>query len=100
MTTVDRGTVLEDVAAMIAEVIGEDELLFEGPIALDTSFNEDLELESIEIVALAELVQTRYGDAVDFAGWISAMELDAIIALSVGDLVEFIVSCRASPSTD
>lgn len=100
MTTDDRGPVLEDVAAMIFEVIGDDELLFDGPITLATRFNEDLELESIEIVALAELVQQRYGDAVDFAGWISDMELDAIIGLSVGDLVEFIVSCRASTSTD
>ena len=90
---------LGEVCELIAEVAGEDELLFEGPIGFETRFNADLELESIEIVALAELVQERFGDAVDFAGWVSGMELDAIIALTVGDLVEFIVSCRSSMSS-
>ena len=31
----------------------------------------------------------------DFIAWISTKELDQIIALTVGELVEFIVSCRS-----
>lgn len=85
--------VLSTVAQMLREVVG-DEFLDVG-IEMETSFSEDLELESIEFVALAERMQQRYGQAVDFAGWLSEMELDRILALSVGDVVEFIVRCRS-----
>jgi len=84
--------VLATVSTLIAEVVG-DELELDGPIRLDTRFSDDLELESIEFVALAEKLQEHYGDRVDFVGWLSDKELDQIIALRVGDLVEHIVAC-------
>ena len=86
--------ILRAVEEALAEVAG-DELLLAGPITMATSFNADLELESIEFVALAEKLGQRYGASVDFVGWISAKELDQIIALTVGELVEFIASCRS-----
>ena len=86
--------ILATVQELIVEVAG-DELLVAGPIGMDTSFSGDLELESIEFVALAEKLQQRYGTGVDFVGWISKKELDQIIALTVGELVEFIASCRS-----
>ena len=88
----DRATVLSTVAGFISEVVG-DELDLDEPIAMETSFNGDLELESIEFVALAEMLQGHYGEGVDFVGWLSNKELDEIIALTVGDLVEFIIQC-------
>jgi acyl carrier protein len=87
-----RDEVLQTVAHLLREVMGDDAELG-PPIELGTSFSSDLELESIEFVALAEKVQERYGARVDFAGWLSGMELDRILSLSVGDLVEFIVAC-------
>jgi len=89
------GPVLEAVAGMIREVIGE-EWADDVEITLETSFSDDLELESIEFVALAELLQNHYGEGVDFVGWLSDLELDQIIALNVGQLVEFIDTCRSS----
>ena len=89
-----RDDILRVVERLVLEVAG-DELLLTGPITLTTSFNADLELESIEFVALAEKLQQHYGAAVDFVGWISKKELDQIIALTVGELVEFIASCRS-----
>lgn len=56
----------------------------------DTSFADDLELESIEFVALAERLQQHYGNDVDFVNWLSTLDLDGILGLTVGDLVEFI----------
>jgi acyl carrier protein len=90
----DRSQVLATVGGFITEIVG-DELELDEPIALDTSFNSDLELESIEFVALAELLQAHYGEGVDFVGWLSNKELDEIIALKVGDLVELIVQCQS-----
>jgi acyl carrier protein len=91
---VDREDILRTVERLLVEVTG-DEILLAGPITLTTSFNGDLELESIEFVALAEKLQLHYGAPVDFVGWISKKELDQIIALTVGELVEFIASCRS-----
>ncbi|MEO8839941.1 MAG: acyl carrier protein [Kofleriaceae bacterium] len=73
--------------------IAGDEILVAGPVTMTTSFNGDLELESIEFVALAEKLQHEFGERVDFVGWISGKELDQIIQLTVGELVEFIRSC-------
>jgi acyl carrier protein len=92
--TDSRDDILTTVSRLVVEVAGDD-ILLTGPITLATSFNADLELESIEFVALAEKLQQHYGGRVDFVGWISAKELDAIIALTVGELVEFIASCRS-----
>ena len=86
--------ILATVESLLTEVVG-DEITVLGPITMETSFNGDLELESIEFVALAELLQKHYGNTVDFVGWISGKELDQIIGLTVGQLVEFIVSCRS-----
>lgn len=87
--------VLAEVRLLLVEVIGDDFLL-DAEIERDTSFNEDLELESIEFVALAERLQGEYGERVDFAGWLADKELDAIITLSVGEVVDFICRCLSS----
>jgi acyl carrier protein len=85
--------ILHAIELSLVEIAG-DEILIAGPITPATSFNGDLELESIEFVALAEKLQQRFGNSVDFVGWISKKELDQLIALTVGELVEFIASCR------
>jgi acyl carrier protein len=82
--------VLGEVARIVREVIGE-EWADDVDITMSTSFAKDLELESIEFVALAEQLKVRYGKSVDFAGWLAGMELSQILELRVGQLVEFIV---------
>ena len=89
----DTENTLHTVAQLIREVIGED-WVEDEEIGMDTSFSEDLELESIEFVALAEKIQHHYGSHINFVSWLSEMELDRIIALRVGNLVEFIDRCR------
>ena len=84
--------VLEGVTTAIQTVIGEDWIL-EETITVDTSFADHLEMESIEFVALAEELQTVYGDQLDFVAWLSSKDLDQIINLTVGDVVEFISEC-------
>jgi acyl carrier protein len=83
---------------MLTVVIGEDELLMVDEVTMDTSFNDDLELESIEFVALAEELTNRYGEQVDFVGWIADMELDALVTMTVGELVDFVAGCLATPA--
>ena len=85
--------ILAKVRVCIQEVVGEawaDEI----EIQVETSFSEDLELESIELVALSEKLAEKFGAEIDFVGWLSGMELDAILGLTVGDVVEHIEQCH------
>jgi acyl carrier protein len=86
-----RREILAQVAEVVRDVIGE-EWAHEVSIELETTF-ADLELESIEIVALGEQLQERYA-SVDFAGWLGGMDLDEIIGLTVGRLVDYIAECQ------
>lgn len=84
---------LAEISTLIQEVVGED-WTFEKPITMETSFNTDLELESIEFVALAERLSARYGSGVDFAGWLAGKEFQEIVDLTVGDVVRYVDECR------
>ncbi|MGH9214322.1 MAG: acyl carrier protein [Acidimicrobiales bacterium] len=86
--------VLGVVTHMLIDVIGP-EYLIGLDIDLDTAFDADLELESLEFVGLAERLLAHYGEEVDFVAWLATMELDEIIDLTVGDLVAFIVAAAA-----
>jgi acyl carrier protein len=88
--------VLETISAMIRSLIGEE--ADEIEIDMTTSFLNDLELESIEFVALAEKLRAHFGASVDFAGWMASMELKQILSLTVGDLVRFIETCTSQPA--
>lgn len=81
--------VLAEITGMIVEIVG-DEFLLADEITMDTTFNEDLALESVEFVALAELLHHRYGAGVDLMGFLSEKDMDGILAMSVGELVTHI----------
>ena len=80
---------LQAIGDIIRDVVGED-WIREVPITRETAFNKDLELESLEFVALAERLQEEYGARVDFVGWLSSQDLDQIVEMKVGELVDFI----------
>jgi acyl carrier protein len=87
--------VLDEVVRMIEEVVGEDVLL--GiEVTPDTTFSDDLGLESIEFVALADRLRERYGDRVDLVAFLGDMDIDEIMAMTVGQLVDHIESQPAS----
>ncbi len=88
--------VLDEVVRMLVEVVGEDFLL-DVEVGPETTFNDDLALESIEFVALAERLQQRYGDRVDFAGFLAGMDLDQVMTMTVGDLVTHIEARLVEP---
>ena len=94
MSTTDavRDEILGEIAAMIRDVLGE-EWVQETPIERETTFGAELEFESIELVALGEQIQARW-PAVDFVTWLSSMQLDEIIEMRVGQLVDYVAECR------
>jgi len=99
MSDARRQLVLEEVTRMLREVIGE-QWAVDFPITAETSFSKDLELESIEFVALAEQITERYGKRVNLAAWLATMDLEQILELRVGQLVEFIAQCTSQPMTE
>jgi len=86
-TTVDG--ILDTIGRLVVDVIGE-EYVLDLDIGMDTSFNADLELESIEFVALAASLREEYGERVDFVAFLADKEVGEIIALTVGDVVRYI----------
>ncbi|MDL4816013.1 acyl carrier protein [Actinomadura opuntiae] len=86
---------LTQVVRMLAEVVGEDFLL-DVEVDRDTTFNDDLGLESIEFVALADKLRDHYGDEVDLAAFIAGMDIDEIMNLTVGDLVDHIAATESA----
>ncbi|MFI9583379.1 phosphopantetheine-binding protein [Streptomyces sp. NPDC052236] len=90
LTRTDDESVLADITGMLATLLDEYGLDDVG-IGMETTFTRDLELESIDLVTLAGLLEERYGGQVNFAEFLAGMELDEIIELSVGRLVEHVV---------
>lgn len=86
----DEEAVLADIRGMLLTLLeeyGEEDL----EIGMTTTFNRDLELESIDLVTLAGLLREHYGNRVNFAVFLAGMEFEEIIELTVGRLVEYVV---------
>ncbi|HZE64978.1 MAG TPA: phosphopantetheine-binding protein [Sporichthyaceae bacterium] len=92
--SVAEAQVLEVVRAIIAQIVGE-EYLLDLQIAMDTSFEDDLEMESIEFVKLGARLTEHYGGNVDFAAFLADLDLDQIIEMRVGTVVDYIVDATA-----
>jgi acyl carrier protein len=88
-TTADR--ILDELVGMLVEVVGG-EILVATTIDRDSAFSEDLAVESIEFVALAEKLEYRYGARVDFMAFLAELEMDEILGMTVGTLVDYIAA--------
>ena len=84
-----KDVIFEQLKQFLSEMIGED-VVEEMDITGKTVFSKDLELSSIEIVTLAEKVNSYYGKNLDFSSWLYSLKLNALINLSVDDVVNFI----------
>ncbi len=89
MMTHAEERILTEITRMLVEIIGEDYVLA-LKVGMDTSFDADLELESIEFVRLAAKLTERYGERVDFVGFLADRRIDQIISLTVGDVVRHV----------
>ncbi len=92
MNTQERKVeVMNTLIEMVTEVLGEGDLGIEE----DTSFRDGLGFESIQFIALAELIQDRY-DEVNFAAWLQGKGVPQISTLRVGEVADFVVASTAS----
>ena len=89
----DQTAVLADVDTMLRDVLGDF-----GPdaeIAMDTTFRDDLGMESLDVVSLAGRLQARYGNDVNFALFVSTFDVASVGELTVGQLVDYIADSLA-----
>ena len=89
MTPTPADTVLAEITEMLRQVLDE-YVVDDVEITIDTKFYDDLEMESIDLVALAGLLEERYRGRVNFAEFIADLDLDEIITLTVGRLVDYV----------
>ena len=84
----DQTAVLADVDAMLRGVLGDF-----GPdaeITRETTFRDDLGMESLDVVSLAGRLQARYGNSVNFALFVSTLDVASVGELTVGQLVDYV----------
>ncbi|HEX3784805.1 MAG TPA: acyl carrier protein [Pseudonocardiaceae bacterium] len=81
--------VLTEVADMLRATMGD----FDNELDIrpESSFLDDLGMESIDVVALAGRLQTRYGKSVNFAQFVVGSDTALVTKLQVGQLVDHIV---------
>lgn len=81
--------VLKVVTQKIRDTINED-WIEDFEIGPETRFNDDLEIESIEFVKIADAIQNHFGNQLGIIAWLSGKSIHELICLSVGDLTSYI----------
>jgi acyl carrier protein len=89
----DRERVLADLTGLLLAVTGEDES-WARAVSPASRLEGDLRLESVELTALGVLLRQTYGDRVDLPEFIAGLDIDQILALTVGDLADYVTAQR------
>ncbi|HET9899394.1 MAG TPA: hypothetical protein VFQ44_31085 [Streptosporangiaceae bacterium] len=87
-----RQDLLARVVALIAHAASEDDA-WVSSVTPSCRLEGDLWLDSVELVALAGLLRAAYGDKIDLAAFLTGLEIDKLIGLTVGDLVSYVAGC-------
>lgn len=90
-TTAPASAVLATVSAMIVKIL-DGYGVVESEIGMETSFHDDLEMESIDLVTLAGMLTEEYGESVNLAEYLADKDLGEVIGLTIGDVVNYVVS--------
>jgi acyl carrier protein len=85
----EQDSIFSQLKRMIIDIIGVEAAEFVD-ISEQSAFVTDLEMDSIQIIQLAEQVNELYGERVDFLSLLSDKSLSELLELTVGDIVEFI----------
>ena len=98
ITCTNQSHIIGEIGRIVTEVIGDDYLM-DIEISAATSV-QDLELESVEFIALASRLQSRYGKKVNFVAFMTELEMGEIEHLTVGQLADYIGRCLAGANRD
>jgi acyl carrier protein len=90
--------VLDEIRAILAEVL--DASLDDLEITSSMRLIDDLGLESIDLVTIASILTERYGSRVNLAAFLAQQDVDEVIAMTVGGLVEFVTGQLTSRAAE
>ena len=82
----------DDVTEALAAATGDESLLSTG-INGATRLEGDLSLDSLDLAALSSLLRDRYGRTVDLTGYVTGLDIDQIIGLTVADVAAYVSGC-------
>jgi acyl carrier protein len=85
---------LPDLAALLARATGGDRA-WAAAISAGSRLEADLGIDSLELTSLNALLRARYGDRVDLPGCLAGLELDGLVGLTVGDLLDHVATRTA-----
>jgi tocopherol O-methyltransferase len=80
-----------EVVELLRVVLDED-AAWSATVTAATRLDGDLEVESVELTALSEALRARHGAAVDLAAHVAGLDVDQIIAFTVGDVAALITA--------
>lgn len=95
--TITKDNVLDAIQSAILDVVGE-EWADDMVITADTNMTTGIELDSIEISKVIEAMFQRYPH-VRFEEWFATMDIQRIMALSLGDIADYVVQESQGVST-
>jgi len=78
-----------EVVTLLRQLIGG-EPRWAGRVTPSARLDQDLRMDSLEVTALASLLQDAYGDHVDLAAFMAGLEFDALVALTVADVAGYV----------
>ncbi|MFE4599301.1 hypothetical protein ACFRKE_00400 [Kitasatospora indigofera] len=85
----DGTAVVRRIADLLMEIVGEDRA-WSDAVRPDTRLDGELLLESHELAAWSLALRRDYGDHVDLAEHVAGLDIDQIIALTVGDVARLV----------
>jgi acyl carrier protein len=86
--TIDHASAVFDIVAeLLTELVGD---VLGIEITPETTFHEDLQLESIDLVTFASILTEHFGAEVNLAEYLAEQDLDDVIGLTVGDIARFV----------
>ncbi|MFE2911197.1 hypothetical protein ACFXKJ_22050 [Kitasatospora indigofera] len=87
----DGTAVVRRIADLLMEIVGEDRA-WSDAVRPDTRLDGELLLESHELAAWSLALRRDYGDHVDLAEHVAGLDIDQIIALTVGDVAGLVTA--------
>lgn len=87
--------VFDTVVELLTPLVGDLDVL-DIEITPDTTFLEELQLESIDLVTFTGILAEHYGADVNLAEYLAQKDLDEVIELRVGDIAAYVATQLAA----
>lgn len=88
---VQRSQTFQRIVELLGELVGGADLLGVD-ITRETSFHADLELESVDLVTFAGILDEEFGDRVNLPEYLSELDLSEVVDLRVGQIADYVSS--------